>query len=480
MSEFDLVVRGGAIATPSGLAPGDLVITGGSVQRIADPAEGVKGKSELDATGKIILPGLVDAHMHIPGFFLSHRLDDFATASSAAAAGGVTTLMIMPTEDPRTINGRYFSLKRRVGEAQSFVDFAIQALIGPMTERAEVIEMADLGAVSFELFLAYGGNPGFIVGHDDYELSRILSLVRDVGAIAGVTPHSGSMIARLTEIEKDWIESDQRRRALQKEKASRTPVEHFGTTRPILSEALGISRACTVAAETGTPIHLRALSSRRSLGLVKKFSDWVSVTSEVMSHHLLFSADEVRAMGPYGIIVPPIRPREERDFLRGAVHEGQIDMVVSDHSPVLREDKELGWQSIWQTAPGMPGLQTLLLTMLWLVDQDVLTLEDVVRSCAERPAKRFGLYPRKGALEPGSDADFIVLNPKRQTLVKDADQLSKAGYTTFKGHKVNAAIEQVFLRGRLIAKDQKVVTQSHGQFVQPASSHSDMQPGQDR
>ena len=142
-------------------------------------------------------------------------------------------------------------------------------------------------------------------------------------------------------------------------------------------------------------------------------------------------------------------------------------MVVSDHSPVLREDKEVGWTDIWRTPPGMPGLQTLLPSMLALVDEGALTLPDIVRTCAERPAARFGLYPRKGALAPGSDADFAILDPAQSTVIENSQQLSKADYTTMQGRTISSRIESVYLRGRPLAEDGRIAATPAGRFVRP-------------
>jgi dihydroorotase len=426
----------------------------------------LSGVAEIDATDKFIFPGLVDAHVHIPGYVLHNRLDDFGSATAAAAVGGVTTIMLMPTDDPRTVSPSYFDRKKRIGEEQSFVDFAIQALVSPKTECREIEEMAAQGAVSFELFLAYGGNPAFIVGHDDFELHRLMKRIQEIGGVAGVTPHSGSMIAKLTELQKELEATRKYLHPLQREEIS-TGVQSFALTRPTLSEGLGIARACTVAAETETRTHIRSLSSQKSVDLIRRFRNSAPVSSEVMSHHLLFTDEEADQLGPYGIIIPPIRTQAERDNLRKALRSGEIDMVVSDHSPALREDKELGWSNIWRTPPGMPGLQTLCISMLALVDDGQLSLPDIAKSCAEMPAICFGLHPRKGALRAGSDADLIIVNAAQQTIVTDRQQRSKANYTTLKGRRINSRIESVYLRGNLIARDGEIVSDAIGRFVRP-------------
>jgi dihydroorotase len=209
------------------------------------------------------------------------------------------------------------------------------------------------------------------------------------------------------------------------------------------------------------------MSSRHSIAIVNRFRDIVSLSTEVMSHHLMLAEDEAQRLGPYGVIVPPIRSVEERDSLRCALRDCEIDMVVSDHSPVLREDKELGWADVWRTPPGMPGLQTLLASMLMLVDEGVLSFSDVARCCAQQPAERFGIYPRKGALEVGSDADLIILDPARPTLIDDTQQQSRANYTTMKGRMINSRIESVYLRGRPLVHEGGLVSPPSGRFVRP-------------
>jgi dihydroorotase len=447
---FDLVVRNGRVVTPEGIAPATLGVKGGTIAALVPPGEDVTGRDAIDAAGKLLLPGLVDAHSHIPGFVLPSPEEDFDSATRAAAAGGVTTVLLMPTDKPRTDTAATFALKKASGEGRAHVDYALQAVAGPATE--SLVELMDQGPVSFEIFLAYGGNPDFMIGADDYELARVLRLVAAVDALAGITPHSPSLIARLTAEQKKVVAPTLETRAL---------------TRPVLSEALGISRACTVAAETGTRIHLRGLSARRSLDIVARFRDLVPLSTEVMSHHLLFDAEDAKRMGAYGVITPPLRSSADRAALRAAARRGEIDMAVSDHSPGLRAEKERGQADIWATPPGMPGLQTLCASLLALVDDGQLTLPDLVRLGCENPARRFGLFPRKGVLAPGADADIVIVDPAAATLIRDSDQHSKADYTTLAGRTIDWTLERVLLRGRTIFHQGSFPSQPSGRFVRP-------------
>ena len=447
---FDIVVRGGQVVGPDRVTPADIAISKGIIEAVAPPGEGLTARQDIDARDKLVIPGLVDAHVHIPGFLLSTHLDDFATATRAAAAGGVTTVLLMPTDDPRTASPFYFAQKKASGEGRAFVDFGLQALLGPKTE--DIRDLQDLGAVSFEIFLAYGGTPQFIVGSDDYELERVMRLASDTDAIVGVTPHSPSLIARLTAEHRDDVAPT---------------VDTRAATRTVLSETLGITRALTVGVETRTKTHVRAVSCRSSIALIDRFRDLVPLTSEVMSHHLLFDAADARTMGSYGVITPPLRQAEDRAALRQALRAEKIDMVVSDHSPCLRADKEAGRIDIWKAPPGMPGLQTLLASMLALVDEGEITMMDVVRTCCDAPARAFRLAPRKGRIAVGSDADLVIVDPHAPMIVRNEDQLSKADYTTLAGRTVGSSIARVLLRGATIFEDNVVTPKATGRFVRP-------------
>jgi dihydroorotase len=447
---FELVIRHGRLVRTNGLETVSIGISGGVVQAVVQSGETLEGREVIDASSRLVLPGLIDAHVHIPGFLLSKHLDNFGSATRAAAAGGVTTVMLMPTDDPRTATPFYFQQKVAAGNGSSYVDFCVQAVVGPMTE--SVTELAGQGAVSFELFLSYGGSPRFIIGGDDYELIRTVGLIRDVDGIAGITPHSPSLNARLTEIHKD----------------DPTPtVRTVAATRPVLSEMLGISRACTVAAGLKTKAHIRAVSTRGSVDILRRFKEMASISSEVMSHHLLFNAEDSKRMGTYGVITPPLRCPDDQDAVQQALRAGDIDMVVSDHSPALRKEKEKGLEDIWKSPPGMTGLQTLCVSMLALVDKGKISLSDLVRTCCENPARKFGLFPKKGTIAPGGDADLVMIDPNTVTTVKDEDLYSRANYTTLAGETVKGRIERVLLRGQTIFHEGRFGERPTGQFVRP-------------
>ena len=442
---FDVVVRNGLMVGSARSEPKTIAIADGIVAAILQPAEPVSGRTEIDASGKIVMPGFVDAHVHLrePGF--EHK-EDFPSGTMAAAAGGVTTLMDMPTDDPWTATAAQFEEKRDLLKGRAYVDVALQAAVGP--DDADIEMLADLGAVSFEIFLA-GGRPDFQI-NDDSVFRDLLHAIKGVGGVAGITAGDPHLIAKLSEDIKA---------------TGRKDVVSFNAVRPPLSETTGVDRACKMAIDTGAPIHFRQISCAASVDILKRFADQGTISSEVTPHNLLLTEDDAGRLGPFGAVIPPLRSEQDCVALRNALRDGLIDIVATDHAPHLRAEKERGRDDIWQVAPGLPGLQTFAAVMRELANLGALTLEDIVRTCAEQPARLFGIYPKKGAIAVGSNADLVIVDKEASTTIADHDQLSKAGWTPFAGLTVPGRIERVMLRGQTICLDGKVIETPRGLFL---------------
>jgi dihydroorotase len=423
-AEFDLVVRGGAIVDGERLTPRIIAVRGGRIAGLFDPSADVKGRS-IDVDGCMVLPGLVDAHVHFREPGLTHK-EDFESGSRAAALGGVTTVMVMPTDNPMTETPEQFARKRDLAAGRSHVDFALQALLGP--DLAHVKPLAALGAVSFEIFM------GLIARKIERqeELVAALAAVREAGGVAGVTPYDDALAAA----------------------APSLPPE---------IEASGVSRAVAAHRMVGGRMHLRQISSALAVAEMRDAAP--GVTSEVTPHNLWLTDEALGRLGALAKVIPPLRPQSDVDAVRAALKEGRVSIVATDHAPHTPQDKALGLD---RAPGGFPGVQTLLPLLLRLVEEKILGYPDLVRAACEMPARVFGLYPRKGALVDGADADLAVVDLSRPMRIRDEDQASKARHTPFNAWTAPGSLVMTLLRGRAICREGRLATgPPDGRFVAP-------------
>lgn len=443
---FDAVVEGGLVASPRGLAPATVAIRGGKVDALLPPGTPAVARERIDARECIVLPGLVDAHVHFREPGLTHK-EDFGSGTLAAAAGGVTTVMVMPTDKPFTLTPDQFLEKRALGEAKAHVDFALQAGLGP--DVAHVHALADLGAVSFEIFMA--DLPAPLLVSTGQELLRALLEVAATGRVAGISPGDDAIVAAHTSM-------DDPSRA-----ASRLA---FLASRPPVAEAMGLARACVAARATGAQIHIRQVSAAASVEVLRGLAG-DHVSAEVTPHNLLLDGDEIVRRGPIAKILPPLRSPDDLASVRTALREGLIGVIATDHAPHLPEEKAAGEENLWKAPGGFPGVQTFLPLTLKMVGDGMLDYPRLVAACCENPARRFGLYPAKGHLAPGADADLVVVDPRRLFTIRNEHQLSRARETPFAGWTCPATPVLTMLRGAVIAREGKPTGAQTGRFVRP-------------
>jgi dihydroorotase len=423
---FDLVIRDSMMVEGDALRARSIAVANGQVAALLDPRDSPPARRTLAFPGCIVLPGLVDAHVHFRDPGLNHK-EDFESGSRAAALGGVTTVMVMPTDDPMTQTAAQFLEKKALGEARSHVDFALQALLGP--DLSHVAALAGEGAVSFEIFL------GLIERRieDSAAMVAALAAVRDAGGVAGVTPYDEGLA-------------------------------RYAPLLPAEVEAAGIARALCAQRLCGARMHVRQVSS--ALGLAALALAGEGVSSEVTPHNLLLTRETFERLGAVAKVVPPLRSAADTQAMREALAAGRISIVATDHAPHAPQEKDAGLA----LAPGgFPGVQTMLPLLLGLVGEKVLTYADLVRVACEQPARIFGLYPRKGALVPGSDADMVLVDPARPMRIRNADQASKAARTPFDGWEVAASPRTTLLRGEPVCSDGKMLGARRGRFVRPGS-----------
>lgn len=446
---FDLAIRNAVLVSDSSVGPADIYIDGERIGAVCAPGETHAAREEYDAAGRYVLPGLVDAHVHFRDPGLVHK-EGFENGSLAAACGGVTTVVIMPTDDPMTDDPATFHDKIALGR-RSFVDFGLNVIVGP--NPGDLGALAACGPCAYELFLADVPDR-YLIG-DGAALLAALRAVAAVGGVAGVTPMLDSIIRARTD-------------ALRMQ-GKNAPLD-FAASRPPEAEAMGIALACEAAILAGCRLHIRQVSSREGADAVAAYRKRAPalISAETLPHNMALTDERLRALGPFAKMAPPLRSAEQAQALVAALKDGTIDIVVTDHAPHLPDEKELGRDDIWKAPSGVPGLETLLPVMLAQSLDGGFALTRLVEALATAPAKLFGLFPRKGLVAPGFDADLIVVDASVRRRIEPAAMRTRANATPFHGVEGAGSIDLVLLRGRRIVENGSPAADPGGAFLRPS------------
>ncbi|TPN85519.1 amidohydrolase family protein [Mesorhizobium sp. CU2] len=438
---FETLIRGATVVNAEGVGRSDVGIAAGKVALIA-PGEAAEAKTIIDASGCFLLPGLVDAHAHLRDPGLTHK-EDFSSGTHAAALGGVTTVLDMPTDEPWTATPEHLTDKMAIAEGRIHVDVGLQAVVS--RDLSLVPRLLDLRPVSFELFTA-DVPEGFLFATLD-DIAEALKALAGADTLIGVSPGDQSILAGSAMRDH-----------------SGTIAAFLGSRSP-LAEANGIARALVAAASAEAKIHVRQINSELGVETWSRLRCIADASVETTPQNLFFTAQDYETQGAGLKASPPLRSPHDVDALRAALSAGLIDIVATDHAPHTPAEKAATYAAFADIPGGMPGLQTLLPTMLRLVDEELIALPDLVRMCSTNPAERFGLGRRKGRIAAGYDADLLILDPRQSCTIASADQVSRAGYTPFDGWTVKARLTNVFLRGREIVREGRLVGPAQGKIV---------------
>jgi allantoinase len=439
----DIAIRGGRVVLSDGVREADVLVLAGTIIRIVAPGAGDAAEI-IDARGLVVLPGVVDAHVHVnePG-----RTDweGWLAATRGAARGGVTTIADMPLNSiPPTLDDSSFDEKYEAASRSAIVDFALWGGLVD-DDRVRLRGLARCGVVGVKAFTCPSGVDEF--PHlDATRLPGALAAAADARLLVALhcedeevlsAPHDGDADA--------WLAS-----------------------RPIAAELAAIERVAAIARASGAAVHVVHASCAEAIAAVAAARRaGADITVETCPHYLAFDAEDVRAIGTTLKCAPPIR-RESRDGLWREVADGRIDLVASDHSPCTRELKEPRDGKFTSAWGGVSGIQSTLAVMLSEgVHERGVPLETLAQLLATRPAKRLGLYPRKGEIRVGSDADFVLVDLDREwTFDRDALE-TRSGLSPYVGWRFRGAVVRTIVRGRTVYEDGKVTgTPGDGWFVQ--------------
>jgi dihydropyrimidinase len=460
-STSTLLVRGGVLVTPQGLLEADLLAQGERIQAIGQGLPALHDTRVVDAKGCYVLPGVIDAHTHIAldtGIY--QTADDWFTGTQAAACGGVTTVIDFATQ----FSGQSLqeAVEARLEEArEAVVDYGFHVMITdlPPDREGELADLVALGAPSIKLYTTYrikgkrsgSYRPNYYA--DDATLLRLMKAAADLGILPLVHCENDTLVTAQTEAlaaagETDW--------------------SNHGRSRPALAEQEAIQRVLFLAEAAGSPVHICHCSTARSVALVIEARDkGQSVTCETCPQYLLLDNTLYRESEPWRYILqPPLRDPDESVRLWAMVEAGAVDMLVTDHCDYTKTQKT-AQDDFTQTPGGLPGMETLLpLMFTYGVAEGQMKLSQLVELLSTNPAQIWGLWPQKGALLPGSDADIVVYDPEPEGTITADDLHHRAGYTPYEGLWVQGQVRATISRGQIVyRKDRFVGRKGQGQFV---------------
>lgn len=448
--ERTLIIEGGTIVTDQDQLRADLVITGERISSISLDARGLLADERVDATGLLVLPGGIDAHTHFrePEEFTK---EGFTCGSAGAAAGGITTVVEMPQADPTTVTAAQFRAKRDQIAKTAFVDMALWGgIVGePRQEADDLKEMAAEGAAAFKSFMA-ASSPSFPAVNDD-QLLAAMRVAAEIGLPYGLhAEHDGLLRAGLERMQGN----------------GRTDPLAHAESRPPIVEELAINTALYFAEITGCWVHICHCAAAGALRLIADArARGVRVTVETCPQYLALTTEDLERLAGFGRCAPALREPEEVDAIWPFVLDETVDLICSDHCGYTAESKEAGGEDIFKAPMGLAGVQTLLPVFYdQAVRQRGMHPTQFVRQIASNPAQIFGLYPRKGALALGADADVVLFDPRREWTAHGEEMQHKQKWTPFEGKTITGRVRRTIRRGQTIYDEM-----GRGEPILPAS-----------
>lgn len=427
LSGVDFCLRNARILRGEDLREAGVAIEDGKIASVSKDPSLPEADTELDLGGAVLLPGVVDPHVHFRDPGLTWK-ENFYTGSAAAVAGGVTTVCDMPNNSPLVDSLDRFREKGDIAGSKSLVDFGLHAI--PPQNSEERKKLLDAGVVSFKLY-------------PDVTDDSIASDIGDERAILSVHPEDPDLLS-----EGPFRDS-----------------EDFLKSRPREAEISEVKRIINL--NSAPHLHFCHVTLRDSLNLITHERKNNGVTCEVTPHHLLLDSSHIQELGSVAKINPPLRKKEDNRALLRGLKNGTIDILATDHAPHTREEKDSG---IVEAPPGIAGIETSLPLLFTMVRKGRLPLSRLVEVMCEKPAKLFDIRNEhgvlKGTLREGADADLVALDQNRKWTIKGRDLHGKTKFTPFEGWEVTGKPFLTIVRGEIVFKEGEIVgKEGHGRFI---------------
>jgi dihydroorotase len=425
---YDLIIKNGTLVTSLKTLKADIAIRDGKISSTGELHHNDTSDEIYDAEGKYILPGIIDAHVHFRDPGLTEK-EDFETGSIAAAFGGVTMVVDMPNVIPVTSTPQSFKEKIKIAQKKSYVDFALFALL-TNDNLDEMEKLKKLGALGFKVF--FGTSTGDIACPSAAILLQQMEKSAKLNMRIGFHCETSDINSYFTN--------------LCKNKTKLSGGQLLSRARPVMSEALAIQTVIYYAEYAKSKIHIHHITSDKGLLLTAEAKQKkMDITTETCPHYLLFDETQ-NALKVY----PPIRGIEHNNSLWQALKKGEINLLASDHAPHTAEEKAL---PLWDAPAGLCGVETFVPLMLNEVNKGNLTLNEFVRLSSEAPARVWDIYPQKGNLRDGADADITIVDMDMKKVIRAGDLHSKSKTTPYEGMEAQGCPVAAMVRGKFVMKD---------------------------
>ncbi|SFM25901.1 allantoinase AllB [Salibacterium qingdaonense] len=459
-------IKNGTIVTGKETYQADIYVQDDKIAAITTEELPGEIDEDIDAAGKHIFSGFMDTHIHSRDPGPTYK-EDFTHSTRAAAAGGLTTVFEMPNTTPPVNDAEHFDSQHEHLGSQANIDFGLWGIcLGHLNEE-HIPDLHDKGVIGFKFFwgyavhaetfqLMYNYKPGMenvIPPFHDGEVYKMMENVAKTGQVFAVHAENNDLIQTLTS---------------RVEERGGSTYEDLLEGRPALAEVLTVQTGIEMAKATGVRFHVLHVSAGESVRLIRQAQqEGLPVTVETCPHFLFLSAEDFDRVGPKMKVYPPVKHKADQDEIWKGIADGTISHVCSDHAPHTQDEKD---GSLWSIPAGMCGIETLAPLMLNAVSEGRLSLQRAAQLLSENPARLFGIAPQKGTMQPGSDADFTIVDMNKEGTIDQNKLHSKSKVTAYHGFDIKGWPVQTIVRGRTVMKDGDIVSEGHGTLIQPSST----------
>lgn len=431
----DLVLTNAKAYINKELISCSIAIEKAKIFKISKESHMPKSEKKIDLKNLIVLPGLIDPHVHLRDEGKSYK-EDFYSGTAAAAAGGFTTVLDMPNNKPVTLSANLLNNRMRIAQNKIIVNVGFYSEFPINFE--EIPQIVNQGAIGFKLFMAH--QLGGLNIDDDVELKKALTVIKDLKSILSVHAEDKNLLNQNEEELKNKNKDD---------------LNAFFKAHPEEVEYTAINRLLKLNDKIKAPLHFCHLSTKKGMELIREAKKTnPRITCEITPNHLFLSKNDSDRFGSLIILMPPLRQKTTVEYLWSGLRNGIIDFIGSDHAPHLKEEKTRS--NIWDVKVGLPGLETTLPLMLTLVNKHQISIGDLVLFLSENPARTFKLN-NLGSIQKGKKADLTILDLKKKYKIDASAFHSKAKYSPYDGWNVKGMPIKTIVNGSLIMDDQRII-----------------------